>query len=102
MDAYQVFLWGCVGGAVPDVLRLIRSRHDGAPKYVKTIFFWVMLFVLMVFGGIVSRYSGAAEIKQALAYGFSAPQIVTSLLGKAESDRSAKGLWLRIRGWWAQ
>jgi hypothetical protein len=32
-------LWGCLGGVLPDVLRLIGDRYRGAPAYLRQWFF---------------------------------------------------------------
>jgi len=105
MTALEIFGLGCLGGAVPDVIRLVKARHDGPPPFVKTVFFWIMFAVLIVLGGLAARYGGAAGVKEALAFGFGAPEIISRLLGGGEADRGADQVtisaWTRLQRWWA-
>ncbi|MEX3954175.1 hypothetical protein AB4Y40_41720 [Paraburkholderia sp. EG287B] len=102
MNVYSTFFLGAVGGAVPDILRLIKVRHDGVPKYLRTKFFWAMALLLSLCGGLVALFSHPVGIKEALAFGFSAPQIISGLLGSSDADRgSARDLWSKMRAWWA-
>jgi hypothetical protein len=41
---------GCLGGALPDTLRLIRAQRTGAPAYLKTPFFWFIFALLVLLG----------------------------------------------------
>ena len=43
MPWYQIVALGCLGGAVPDVLRLISLRYEEAPSYLFRWFFWISL-----------------------------------------------------------
>jgi hypothetical protein len=105
MAAWEIFAVGCLGGAVPDLLRLIKARHDGAPKYVRTLFFWAMFAVLVFLGGLVAHFGGARDPMGALAFGYSAPQLLSRAVGGTGSDRGDLAgqtrLWSRLRWWWS-
>ena len=61
MTDLQIFGLGCAGGALPDLLRLIKARNTGAPAYLGTGFFWCMWVVLILLGGVVAYFSGAHD-----------------------------------------
>jgi hypothetical protein len=72
---------GCVGGALPDVIRLIQNRYKTElPDYLKTLNFAVGFGLLVAIGGFAAWLGGAKAVKEALAYGFGAPEIITRLL----------------------
>lgn len=94
---------GCLGGAVPDLLRLIKGRHEGAPQYLGHWFFWVMFAVLVAGGGLCAVLLGAKDYQSALALGFSAPEILSRLAASSGTDRGSGGsgtLISIIRSWW--
>ena len=97
-----IFLLGCAGGAVPDILRLIKGRHDGAPAYLKTGFFWVMFIILMLLGGAVAMGMQASSVKEALMLGFTAPEVVSRFFGASDADRGMQGggFIRSVRRWW--
>ncbi|MDX8437771.1 hypothetical protein RFN25_30680 [Mesorhizobium abyssinicae] len=99
---WTIAIVGCAGGAVPDVLRLIKARHEGAPEYLKHRFFWIMFFVLVVGGGACAVLSGARDFQSALALGFGAPEILSRLASSSSSDRGDAGgsAISMIRSWW--
>jgi hypothetical protein len=80
MDAWQVVALGCAGGALPDVLRVIERRHKPMPAYLKRGFFWFGVGLLMALGGGASYLMEPSRPIDALAIGFSAPAIISSLL----------------------
>src|SRR5262245_26398385 len=110
----QLIALGCIGGALPDVLRLIAGRHGEAPKYLYSIYFWVSFVLLVALGGaatyVVSLVSPDALAKSghwwisALAVGYSAPSSVSKLLSEPNLSvpSGTRGLTTRsLRGWWA-
>ena len=102
MAISQLIVWGCVGGALPDVVRLIKGRYNDMPGYLKAPMFWIGLLLLIGLGGFVAWLGGAKEIKEALAYGYGGPEILSRLLsvkgaGGAE-DRGIAGFHL-LQAW---
>ena len=101
-----MFLIGCVGGLLPDVLRLIRNRYNKKlGGYLKRAHFWVGLFLLIAVGGLTAWVLQATTIKDALIYGFAAPELLSKLLSEAtgpDIDLVTKGgNRFSIRKWWA-
>ncbi len=98
----QLIIWGCVGGALPDVIRLIKGRYNDTPGYLKAPMFWVGLLLLIALGGFVAWLGGAKEIKEALAYGYGGPEILSRLLSVKETggaaDRAVGGFRL-LQAW---
>src|SRR5213593_4261251 len=102
MDSMQLVLWGCVGGLLPDVVRLIKGRYDKAPGYLKSFMFWVGLILLVALGGFVTWLAGAKEIKEALAYGYAGPEFLSRLLSVKEPPAQDRGVpQFRLRQFWA-
>jgi hypothetical protein len=100
---------GFVGGIVPDALRLLNARHEGLPAYLRTWFFWVSLAVLAVLGSLVAVLSHPASVMAALAFGYSAPSIVSTLGAKGGADARLdfkatrkRSALEELRGWWAR
>jgi hypothetical protein len=95
---------GLVGGLIPDAVRLIKNRHEtDVPAYLRRFNFWLGLFLLILMGGAAAWLLGAATSKEALAYGYSAPELVSKVLAKTGEqgavDRGAGEL--DVRTWWA-
>jgi hypothetical protein len=104
ITTHTIILFGCVGGAIPDLLRIVKCRYEPSKlKYLKTRLFWIGFVLLIVGGGFAAWVAEAQGIKEALAYGFSAPQVISSLLG-SQTDTQRGGLVngqnLPLRGWW--
>ena len=99
------FVLGCLGGLVPDALRLIKGRHEpNLPGYVRSANFWVGLLLLVFLGGLASWLLQANTVQSALAYGFGAPEILSRLLATSTQavDRSEISMRSSIRNWWSR
>jgi|SRR5215467_3020192 len=111
---------GCVGGALPDVLRLIAGRYGDMPSYFRTPYFWISLVMLVALGGgaayfvaYLSPGTEMATIGQSINYlaiGYSAPSVLSRLLSdpRLPSDLAAGGNARAVvhrsrslRGWWS-
>ena len=104
-----MLVYGALGGLIPDAIRLVRSRHDPAlPPYLRSAGFYLGLVVCAVLGALAAWMLGAADIRQALACGFSAPEILTRLLSRTDGvPKSALGPAgaarpMALRDWWAR
>src|SRR5687768_15305792 len=105
---WSLIAFGCVGGLFPDILRIIQNRHDTARlEYLRTFGFWGALVLLIAIGGFLSWLLGAADVKQALAYGFGGPEILSKLLGGIASggvdrgvDRGVGDGRVGLLSWW--
>jgi hypothetical protein len=104
----MALLYGCVGGALPDVLRLIEGRHGQVPAYLGSVYFWLSLVLLVALGGvaaIVLAGGGPVEPIKALAIGYTAPSVVSKLLSNGAGsprgvDRALAGP-RSLRAWWS-
>src|SRR5690349_11101305 len=77
-----VIVLGCIGGALPDILRIINSRYDPElADHLKTVQFWIGFILLVAIGGFAAWVFGAKEVKEALAYGFGAPEFISKGIG---------------------
>jgi hypothetical protein len=101
----NMFLLGCIGGLLPDILRIIKHRHDpGSLAYLKSGMFWVGLILLVLVGGLSAWVLQATDIKQALAYGFGAPELLSRFLGREpDVDRGEpQKPPLTLTAWWGR
>lgn len=103
-----MILLGCLGGILPDILRLIKNRYEiKVPEYFKSVFFWISLFLMVIVGGLAAWLLEANNAKQALAYGFSAPEILSKLFGKlaegadrGDEKQEGKKVSSDLFAWW--
>ncbi len=87
------FLLGCLGGLMPDILRLIRNRHRiDIPKYLGTFNFWLGTILLVGVGGLTAWLLNAGTAKDALIYGFASPQLLSQLAASATTERVERGV----------
>ena len=78
----EFLLYGLIGGAIPDLLRIINNRYQlSLPAYLKTINFYVGFIFLLILGMVTVQLLEANSITEALSYGYSAPQVISGLLG---------------------
>jgi hypothetical protein len=78
---WQILVVGCLGGLIPDALRLIQGRYAGSlPAYLSTPNFWVGLILLVLIAGLVTWFVPARDFKEALAFGYGAPEFLSRLL----------------------
>lgn len=90
---------GGVGGLIPDVIRIVRGMHDpSVPAYVKSGNFYLGLIFLVALGCLAAWLLGALQPKQALAYGYGAPELLTRFFASSAQDRAQ----LSIRNWWSR
>ncbi len=77
-----LFLLGCVGGVLPEVLRIIRNMHEvDIPSYLGKWGFWLGMILLILVGGVTAWALASANAKDALIYGYASPQILSQLAG---------------------
>lgn len=100
-----IFGLGCVGGLLPDILRVIKNRHDNSlPSYLKRVNFWLGVVLMVALGGFATWLLEATDAKEAVTFGFAAPQVISSLVAgsKGVVDRGAKEPGkFGLRTWWA-
>jgi hypothetical protein len=100
---WTMILIGCAGGLIPDALRIIKNRHEPKmPEYLRSVTFWIGLLLLVILGGLAAWLGEAANVKQALAYGFAAPEFISRILsgGEAATPAAEGGGKLSLREWW--
>jgi hypothetical protein len=81
MSGLELIVWGCIGGALPDILRILAARHRKMPIYLRHAFYWTSLTVLAGIGGLAAYLIQPNKPIQALAMGYSAPSIFSTALG---------------------
>lgn len=96
---------GCVGGVLPDVIKIIKNRYaKELPSYFKALNFWLGALLMIALGGIAAWIFGATQAKEALIFGYAAPEFISKLAGKRQvvSDRGVTNRGkFRLRTWWA-
>ena len=102
---WSIIVLGCVGGMLPDVLRTINNRFDKKiPSYLKRPLFWIGFFLLVAIGGFAAWLFGATTAKDAVIYGFAAPELISRLISEAKAPPTPqKGTTeFNLRNWWAR
>lgn len=106
MTSFDLCLFGlgCFGGLLPDILRFIKNRHNSnLPSYLKRINFWLGVILMVVLGGLAAWLMQATDAKEAVTFGFAAPQVFSSLAAKSKGvvDRGAmEPSKFGLRTWW--
>lgn len=101
----SLILLGGLGGLLPDAIRIAKTMHDPAtPAYLRTVQFYVGLLILFGLGCLAAWAAGAADPKQALAYGFGGPEFFSKIF--ADSGKEVRVVQdgaaiQRIRRWWS-
>lgn len=101
---WTMILIGCAGGLIPDILRIIKNRYNPKmPKYLQRASFWIGLLFLVILAGLAAWLGEAVNVKQALAYGFAAPEFISRILSSGGAiTGAAKGEGkLSLRAWWS-
>jgi len=97
----EYVLLGCVGGVLPDVIRIIKNRYKlSMPEYLKTSSFWLGLLLMVLIGGLAAWAFSTSSAKEAIIYGYAAPQLFSSLAAEEIKSSRIKSINLSIRGWW--
>jgi len=98
----KIVIFGCIGGLLPDILRLIKSRYrNRLPKYVKNLNFLLGVILLAGIGGMAAWILGAQGPKEALAYGFAAPELFSKLVAQRVKEVERGEVIFKLREWWA-
>jgi ABC-type Na+ efflux pump permease subunit len=103
-----LFLIGCLGGILPDLLRIARNRYEtGLKNYLKSLDFWAGLVILILVGGVTAWILEAESAKDALIVGYTSPQIISQLVGSIKERQeliplsTASGI-TKLTNWWAR
>jgi len=84
----EFLLYGLIGGGIPDLLRIINNRYQlSLPAYLKSINFYVGFIFLLILGMVTVQLLEANSITEALSYGYSAPQVISGLLGNMSKTK---------------
>lgn len=75
------FLFGLAGGLLPDAIRIVNNRYNPTlPEYLKSANFYIGTTLLVGLGGAAAWLTQADSVVDALAMGYSAPQIISTLM----------------------
>jgi hypothetical protein len=114
MSPQEVLLFGMAGGLLPDVIRLVRERHDPTiPPFLKSPKFYLSLALGLLLGGFAAWLLQAGTTKDAVIYGFAAPELMTRLASsgspapeegafRGETPVPASAAQTSLRSWWAK
>lgn len=87
---WTMILLGCAGGALPDIIRIVKGRYSTElPDYLKSLNFWIGFALLIILGGLAALLGDAKGAKEALAFGFAAPEIISRALSGEPGTRGS-------------
>lgn len=97
-----LIIYGLVGGALPDIIRIIKGKQDQMPTYFKNGFFYLGVVLQIAVGGFVVHLLKPTNELQAVLIGYAAPSIFTNLASKFEREETTKSAANRfsLLGWW--
>jgi transposase InsO family protein len=109
MTSWESLLCGAVGGALPDLMRLLVLRRETAStEFATRGVVWSSLIV-SIWLGISTVYSAhVLHVWEGILLGYAAPQFLSKLLSDRNADKQPlsayrlgiPGVW-RIQRWWA-
>lgn len=105
MTLTQTLGLGIVGGLLPDIIRVVRDRHNTElPPFLKTAKFYLSLTLLAALGAFAAWLLDAASYKDAVIYGFTAPEALSKLAGTSakDADRGHGQRTMTLREWWGK
>jgi hypothetical protein len=98
---WTIFLIGCSGGLIPDVLRIVQRRHEAElPAYMFSANFWIGLVLLVVIGGLAAVLAQAIDWKQALSIGYAGPEFLSRAFASKPITLAGGGALAVVRRWW--
>lgn len=108
---WQLLLVGVIGGAMPDLLRVLKWSQTAADSRgvapYKDFGFWISLVIHIALGPAAVWIFGPTTLTQAVAFGYSGPELlskgVDSATGGANADRAAgrPSSWNQLKVWWS-
>lgn len=106
MEPEKLIWFGVLGGAIPDVIRIIKNRYSKKfPNYLQSLNFWLGVGLQMGLGGLLAYALPPTDVMQALLIGYSAPSIFTQLAASQAGDESrvdkgGPGKSFSLLRWW--
>jgi hypothetical protein len=84
VSTLQIALLGMAGGLLPDTIRVFRERYDPAvPSFLKSTKFYLSLALGLGLGALAAVILQASTAKEAIIYGFAAPELLTRVASGA-------------------
>ena len=97
---WPVFLLGCVGGMMIEILRWWKIREEPLrPAYYSSPFYWMITVLMILTGGGLATLYGVEQV-HAIAVanlGASAPALMAVLAKPRNSDVSERQLGTEVR-----
>jgi hypothetical protein len=91
---WPVFLVGCFGGALAELIKWYSMREsDNLPRYAKLLRYWLITAGIVICGGVLATLYGTTRVNALLAVniGASAPLIISSLARTLPSTETTRG-----------
>lgn len=105
MTSSTVVLWGMLGGLLPDLIRLAKSRHEfDWPGFLARPGFWVGLIALVIIGGVAALLGSANQIREAVIFGFAGLEVISKLAAERRPivGGEVTNARFHLRAWWAK
>jgi hypothetical protein len=109
----SLMLWGCGGALIPDLIRIAKTRNDSTLlPFLRSGQFLLSLAAMIVLSVLAVVLLGAESPREALAFGYGAPDLLTSALSSSSTtsslppppDIAPKGgqaRFMNLRDWWS-
>ena len=96
---WLVFLTGCAGGLIAEILHWWNLRTaDRLPEYSRSFFYWAITLAMVLVGGFVCwlQFGGNAEPMTALQIGLAAPIVLQKIVAGTQPV-GARGAGASVR-----
>jgi hypothetical protein len=96
---YNIFLFGCAGGACLELLRWWKLRESREyPHYAGKVIYWILTIAMILVGGFIAAVYGEGPTSaiQVMNIGAAAPAIIGALI--AEPRATNDGQTRRLDG----
>lgn len=87
----EFLFYAIAGSLLPDIIRLAKNRYGSIPDYLGNINFYIGLILLVGLGVLAVYLKQPTDELETLAIAFSAPQIISSLIGSKLNTPSDPG-----------
>jgi hypothetical protein len=106
MPVLELALLGGFGGLLPDLINLWKYRTSQSwGKHFKHIRFYAGALIGALLGAVAAYVFESTDPKQAIMFGYAAPKLFTSALGKVseanlQTVTDEKNALRGVRRWW--
>ncbi len=86
------FLFGVIGGAAPEILRLYKARTSAKPQELTSLFYWITTIGFLALAGAVAQLVASNNDAAAFAAGLQTPFVIRGLESAGSTRKNQTGI----------